>query len=220
VPAPLQGPSPRRPIRVAFCCDPGGEGVIPEVAAAVRQAAAWLADAGYAVEEKEPPEFTAAVELWKAVLGTETRLGMLPAIERHGDRAVQHMARFFELTPPLDLAGFGKGLARRSTLLRAWMLFFEQYPLVLMPVSCAKPFPVAADQGDDDALHRLVSAQRPQFPPAALGLPGISVPTGLADGIPMGVQLIAGRFREDLCLDAAEVIEARAPMPTPIDPRP
>jgi amidase len=35
----------------------------------------------------------------------------------------------------------------------------------------------------------------------------------------MGVQITAGRFREDLCLDAAATIEARAPMPTPIDPR-
>jgi amidase len=33
------------------------------------------------------------------------------------------------------------------------------------------------------------------------------------------VQILAGRFREDLCLDAAEIIEARAPMPTPIEPR-
>jgi len=220
VPAPLHGPPPERPIRVAFCCDPGGAGVEPAVAAAVRQAASWLADAGYAVEEKEPPEFMAAVDLWTAILGTETRLNMLPAIERHGDKAVQHMARFFDRqTPTLDLPAFGKGLACRSTLLRAWMQFFEAYSLVLMPVSCAKPFPAGADQGDDAALDRLVSAQRPQFPPAALGLPGISVPTGLVDGIPMGVQLIAGRFREDLCLDAAEIIEARAPMPTPIDPR-
>ena len=65
-----------------------------------------------------------------------------------------------------------------------------------------------------------MTAQRPQFPPAALGLPGISVPTGIVEGLPMGVQLIAGRFREDLLLDAAEIIEARAPMPTPLDPRP
>jgi amidase len=39
------------------------------------------------------------------------------------------------------------------------------------------------------------------------------------DGLPMGVQIVAPRFREDLLLDAAEIIEARCPMPTPIDPR-
>ena len=220
-PAPLQGLPVKRPIRVAMSADPGGLGVAPSVAAAIRQAAGWLAEAGYVVEEKEPPDFMAAVEAWRTILGTETRLGMLPMIEKYGDKAVQHMARYFDkLTPSLDLPGFGKALASRSTLLRAWMLFFEEYPLVLMPVSCEPPFPAGYDQGDDDTLDRLVTAQRPQFPPACLGLPGISVPTGIVDGLPMGVQLIAGRFREDLLLDAAEIIEARAPMPTPLDPRP
>jgi len=220
VPAPLQGSLPKRPIRVAFSADPGGLGVNPSVAAAIRQASAWLADAGYAVEEKEPPELMRAVDAWRVILGTETRIGVLPQIEKYGDKAVQHMARYFDkVTPSLDLSGWAKELARRSTLLRAWMRFFEDYPIVLMPVFCEPPFPAGYDQGDDDTLNRLVTAQRPQFPPASLGLPGISVPTGIVDGLPMGVQMIAGRFREDLLLDAAEVIEARAPMPTPIDPR-
>ena len=34
----------------------------------------------------------------------------------------------------------------------------------------------------------------------------------------LGVQVIGSRYREDLCLDAAEVIEARHGLPTPIDP--
>ena len=32
-------------------------------------------------------------------------------------------------------------------------------------------------------------------------------PTGLHDGVPLGVQIIGQRFREDLCLDAAQAIE-------------
>jgi amidase len=39
------------------------------------------------------------------------------------------------------------------------------------------------------------------------------------DGLPTGVQITAGRFRENLCLDAAAAVEAAAPMPTPIAPR-
>jgi amidase len=220
VPAPLVGPPAPRPIRVAVCADPGQAGVAPSVAAAVRQAASWLADVGYVVEEVEPPDFMTAVELWETILGTEVRHFMLPSIEKFGDKAVRHVARIMDgRTPSLDLGGFSKALARRSTLLRQWMLFFERHPLMLMPVSCAPPFPVGADQGDEAATARLLSAQRPLFPPALLGLPGISVPTGVVDGLPMGVQILAGRFREDLCLDAAEIIEARAPMPTPIEPR-
>jgi amidase len=47
----------------------------------------------------------------------------------------------------------------------------------------------------------------------------LGVPTGTPEGLPIGVQLVAPRFREDLLLDAAEIIEARCPMQTPIDPR-
>jgi amidase len=221
VPAPLDGPPPPRPIRVAMCVDPGGGGVAPPVAAAVRQAAAWLAEAGYAIEEKEPPHFAEAVDLWHATVGVESRLTMLPLLEKYGDDAVKRMARAFDAqVPGLDLVQFGKALARRSTLLRAWMVFFEDYPLILMPVSCEPPFPNGFDQGGEAALRKLLTGQRAQFPPATLGLPGISVPTGLAGGVPMGVQLIAGRYREDLLLAAAEIIEARGPMATPIDPRP
>jgi amidase len=52
-----------------------------------------------------------------------------------------------------------------------------------------------------------------------LGLPAVAVPTGETGGLPQGVQVIARRFREDLCLEAAAVIEAAAPPLTPIDPR-
>ena len=41
---------------------------------------------------------------------------------------------------------------------------------------------------------------------------------GAPKGLPVGVQVIAGRYREDLALDAAEVIEAQHGLETPIDP--
>lgn len=50
-----------------------------------------------------------------------------------------------------------------------------------------------------------------------LGLPAAVVPTGLANGVPLGVQIIGSRYREDLCLDAAEAIEVQCGLNTPID---
>jgi hypothetical protein len=52
-----------------------------------------------------------------------------------------------------------------------------------------------------------------------LGLPSCAVPVGCDDGLPQGVQLIGVRFREDLLLDAAQAVEDRAPVLTPIQPR-
>jgi amidase len=54
---------------------------------------------------------------------------------------------------------------------------------------------------------------------AALGFPAVSVPTGVVDRLPVGVQLLGRRFREDTIFDAAEVIEARGGVLAPIDLR-
>ena len=43
-----------------------------------------------------------------------------------------------------------------------------------------------------------------------LGLPAGNIPAGFHDGLPIGVQLIGQRWREDWILDACEVIEAQA----------
>ena len=53
---------------------------------------------------------------------------------------------------------------------------------------------------------------------SVMGLPGLAVPIGLAGTIPTGVQVVAGRFREDLIFDAAEVIEAHGTPRTPVSP--
>jgi amidase len=45
---------------------------------------------------------------------------------------------------------------------------------------------------------------------AVLGLPGLSVPTGLSNGLPVGVQIVTSRFREDIALHVGEKIEQAA----------
>lgn len=218
VPAPLEGPPPPRPIRVALTT--GRKDVHPGVAAAVRQAGAWLADAGYAVEETDPPSLAAAAELWSLIVQNEGRRTMLPLIEKLGDTAVKRAAANMALdTPPLDLPGYMAAISRRSTLLREWLLFLERYPIVLMPVSYEPPFPDGLDQESPEAMRRILAAQEPQLAIPILGLPALSVPTGTADGAPVGVQVVASRYREDLCLAAGEVIEARSGLVLPIDPR-
>ena len=112
-----------------------------------------------------------------------------------------------------------KELALRSKYLRAWNEFFEKYPVCLMPSCWKQPFPIDADLHGGNAFMDLADAQSPQLSTPILGLPGVAVSTGLADGLPMGVQLVTARFEEAKALDAAEVIEARAPKVEVIDPK-
>ena len=61
---------------------------------------------------------------------------------------------------------------------------------------------------------------RPVVPANLLGLPSACVPADrdAATGLPIGVLLTGARFRDDLCLDAAEAIEQRLGLHTPIEP--
>jgi len=220
VPAPLTGPALPGPLRVAMTVNCNGQPADPAVVAAVRQAGAWLADAGYVVEEVEPPSLAEAHELWNLIANDEARQFMWPAVQQHGDEGVRRsFGQMLADSPVLSHTDHLRAFAKRSTLIRQWQVFMQRYPLVLGPVSGEPPFPWGWDVDSVESMARVLRAQESQFAVPVLGLPAVSVPTGLAGGLPMGVQLIAPRFREDLVLDAAEVIESRCPPMTPIDPR-
>jgi amidase len=100
---------------------------------------------------------------------------------------------------------------------RKWNEFLSSYPLLLMPASCRMPQPWGADQGTVDEMRELVAAQSPLMAVAAFGLPGISVPTGMSGGLPVGVQLVAASFRELRLLCAASIVERDAETGSALD---
>jgi amidase len=103
-------------------------------------------------------------------------------------------------------------------LTREWQLFFETYAVLLMPVSGELPFPDGLDLRDEASFARVWRAQIPQIGIPFMGLPGLTVSTGLVGRVPVGVQVVSGRYREDLCLLAGEAIEAGGTPSTPVDP--
>jgi amidase len=219
VPAPLVGAPAARPIRVAVTVNAAGIDASPAVADAIRRAAGWLADAGYEVEQVDPPDMAEAAILWDTLAHGEALHMMASAIEELGDDRIRRaFAGMTRNTPRLDAAGHMRALARRTTLIRNWMGFLQRYPLVLGPVCAEPPFPWGLDVDSYEGMDRVLRAQGSQFMVPLLGLPAISAPAGFVDGLPLGVQIIGARFREDMVLEAAEVIEARHPPTTPIDP--
>lgn len=220
VPAPLVGAPPVRPIGVAMTLKAAGQRAHPAVEQAVVRAAGWLRDAGYHVEEVEPPAMDELPQLWDLISRNENLLFIKPAIEKMGDSGIRRsFAMQFGKLPMLDMEAHLRAMAKRTTLIRRWALFMQQYPIVLGPVSAEPPFAQVQDIESQASADKVLLAQGPQFAVPVLGLPAIAAPTGIFDGVPIGVQLIGQRFREDLILEAAEVIEAREPSPAPIDPR-
>ncbi|MBN8890814.1 MAG: amidase [Acetobacteraceae bacterium SCN 69-10] len=217
---PLRHPAPGRPPRVALVAHWPGAAVHPAVAAGLRAAGAALAAAGYVVEEIDPPDLADAAALWMQIAMPDLMTGLAPLAEANGDAGIKRSMELWRaINPPPDPARALAGLARRELILQKWQVFLQDRPLVLMPISAALPYPQDHDLRDAETAARMTVEQGPMLALAVLGLPCVAVPAGLHEGVPLGVQIVAGRFREDLALDAAEVVEAALGLDTPIDPR-
>jgi amidase len=134
------------------------------------------------------------------------------------DEAMGFFREFVSSRGEPSYAGGVELQIRRHMVARAWSEFFTHYPLILGPTWCQPQFAHGADVAPGGS-EMVANTFRFVLPMNLLGLPVACVPTGLANGLPLGVQIIGNRFREDLCLDAAEAIEARLGLITPIDPR-
>ncbi|MBE9604514.1 amidase family protein [Acetobacteraceae bacterium H6797] len=214
VPAPPLASEARsaKPVRVALFAESPDYPIAPAVSEALRQAAKWLEEAGHEVVEAMPPRFAEATNLWSELIITEGQFGLLPMVEEYGDNALRKLwGDVATFTPPLGFANFMAASARRSTILREWQVFLESHPVLLMPTSWQLPYPVDGDQQGAERVKFEMDGLSPLMATAILGLPGLSVPTGTANGLPVGVQLVTARYREALALELGEVIEARAP---------
>ena len=208
VPAPLDGPVMPKPIKVAVTKTPAGIQCDPAVATAIDQAAAHLEAAGYAVEAIDPPHVAEIAEAWRHILNTDLRAMSHGAIREHGSQNINKVIGTYEGdVPQFDMATYVRALADRTRLLREWNRFLEQHPLVLAPVSQVPPFPQDEDLKGPERMKQMMDEQSMLYAINFLGLPSAAVPTGLHNGVPIGVQIIGPRFREDLCLDAAQAIE-------------
>ncbi|WP_372621499.1 amidase family protein [Falsiroseomonas sp.] len=217
VDAPMQGPP--APKRAALCVKPEGMPTAPAVEAALRDAAKRLEAAGWTVEEVPLPPLRGPAKIQAMLWLAESRRGLNKAFAQEDDPDANFVyAQMEALCPEPDLFGFMDGLQKRATFLREWMLFFERYPVAISPVSAELPFRDQSDVESPESFSRIIDAQLTQVGLPLMGLPGLVVTTGLVGRVPVGVQLLAGRYREDLLLEAGAVIEAAGVPATPIDP--
>ena len=218
VPAPTT--LPEQPKRAALTIAPEGMKVDPAVEAALRDAANRLTDAGWQVEEVECPPFREPAMLQATLWLAEFRRGAADAVKKEADPDAMFVyEQMVRLCPEPDMNGILDALQRRATLTRDWQMFLDRYPALLCPVSGELPFPDLLDVQSPDAFDRAMEAQLTQVGLPLMGLPGLTVSTGMTEGnIPVGVQLIGGRYREDTLLAAGEVIEAGGVPALPVDP--
>jgi len=210
VPLGLETGLPKLPRRVAIARDGLGFGLHPSVDQALTTAARALAAAGYEVEELEPPHVRECGDFGFRALMTESLALMRDDMTTHGSGAINrifhdHLAVF----PPFAGDEMLQAMGQRSRFVRDWQLFLEHHPLVLTPFLLHPIHDWNRDAEGVQGAREVLGRGQYSFAINFLGLPAGHVTAGFHEGMPVGVQIVGRRFREDMILDALGAIEAQ-----------
>jgi len=189
-----------------------GMPIAPSVAQALRDATAALTAAGYAVEAVEVPDIVHSGEMALRFLMTELEHLVVPIARRLGSEQINwYFDSWVNGMPPFRTReAFLEAVQARGAILAAWERVLATHPVVLLPQRADRLLEVDEDLRGTEHLRHVLRGYAPSATINLLGLPSAFVPTGLGDGLPTGVQIVASAHREDLCLAAAAAIEARA----------
>jgi amidase len=217
LPVAVTAPVPDRPLRVAVLADPPGGSTDAGIASVIRAAAEHLSAAGHHVTEDTPPQYEESLQLWAALLMADLRAQRELLNMVIGESGRQILDNLEIRVPAMSASEVLNLHPQRFGMLRAWSEFFSAYDVVITPTWAQRAFAHGEDLKPEFS-DQLLETFRPVLPANLLGLPAAVVPGGMADGLPVGVQVIGDRFSDLLCLQAAEQIEAAVGTLTPIDP--
>ena len=207
-------------LKVGFVLRFGDHPIDIEVAALVTKAARQFEKLGCKVEEVPAPfpypdAGRAFVVHWLAAL---QRLLQLYPESRHGEFDPNLLASA-KAGLRYSLQDVVNAQVTRRDLAIAWNLFFDKYDLLLSPAVAVQPFAVGKNlpEGPDGKANALWSPYTSQFNLSRH--PAASVPCGLSrDGLPIGLQIASGHYRDALVLRAAARYAETNPLKFPVLP--
>ncbi|SFU08973.1 amidase family protein [Sedimentitalea nanhaiensis] len=214
VPLPYRGALLDGPIKVGFTKQTFGYDLHPEVSLALDAARDALADAGYIVEEIDPPLLReAGMDGYRALMG-EVRALMGADLRRDGSDTINAIFdTYFQEFPPFEGDELLQVMARRTHYARTWSLFLETYPLVVTPFLPQPFFAPDRDTQGAEGVQEVLGSALYSYAMNFMGLPAGCLPTRLAKlpkgPQPINVQVVGRRWREDLIVNACVAIEHR-----------
>jgi len=221
-------------VRVGLCRDLV-DGCAPDVVARVEEAADALAGAGAKVEELSVPEFGYGLSAYYLIAPAEasSNLARYDGV-RYGLRVDGEDAA--AMNTATRTAGFGAEVKRRVMLgtyalsagyydayyaqaqrvrtlvMQAFDRAYESFDVLLGATAPTTAFDLGAKVDDPMAMYMNDVCT---IPSNLSGHPAVSVPFGQgADGLPVGVQVLAPALQEALLFRVARVVEAHAPAGT------
>ena len=225
-------------LRIAVVTELSGEGYEPGVQARFDEAVALLRELGATVTEVSCPRFAYALPAYYLIAPSEasSNLARFDSVRyglRIGDDGDRGLEEVMSLTRD---AGFGDEVKRRiilgtyalssgyydayygqaqkvrTLITRDFAAAFEQADVLVSPAAPTVAFPLGAKLADPLAMYRQDLAT---IPANLYGGPAMSVPCGLSEGLPVGLQIMAPTMRDDLLYLVGAAFEAARPAPVP-----
>ena len=101
-------------------------------------------------------------------------------------------------------AYYGQAQKVRTMIGQEFAAAFEDFDLLVSPTSPTVAFRIGEKADNPLALYLCDVLT---IPPNMAGLPGLSIPCGLSDGLPVGLQLLGPQFSENLLFRAGHALE-------------
>jgi aspartyl-tRNA(Asn)/glutamyl-tRNA(Gln) amidotransferase subunit A len=101
-------------------------------------------------------------------------------------------------------AYYGQAQKVRTVIAREFAAAFERFDVLVSPTSPTVAFKLGERSENPLAMYL---ADVLTIPPNMAGLPGLSIPCGLSEGLPVGLQLIGAQFSENTLFRAGHALE-------------
>ncbi len=204
-------------LRARWTLDLGFARTDPEVAELAGAAAQELAAAAGLVLDDEPVHFADAVKLWLSAgamdLWLDLEPGMWPGV---ADDLTFYSRQSLEATEDWVIPRFADVKRRREVLTEQMAALFDEIDVLLLPTTAIPAFAAEGPPQQIVAGEEVVGAMATPFTMLAnlCWNPAISVPAGLnADGLPVGLQVVARRHHDEVPLRLARILEQVRPWP-------
>jgi amidase len=185
-------------LRIAFYTDNGLMSPTPDTAAAVKAAVSALAARGAAVNEALPPDIGTSKALWVDLMTADGGAGVRDLLSRLGTERMHPLVEWTQEREAVPAAELMRALARWNDLRSRNLAFFEDFDLIVCPVNSGPATRHGEATRFDYTYHYNL-----------LGWPVAVVRCGQsAEGLPIGVQVVARPWREHVAVAAAFRLEA------------
>jgi aspartyl-tRNA(Asn)/glutamyl-tRNA(Gln) amidotransferase subunit A len=101
-------------------------------------------------------------------------------------------------------AYYGQAQKVRTMLIREHVAAFERFDVLVTPTSPSVAFELGAKTANPLAMYL---SDLLTIPSCMAGLPGLNVPCGLSEGLPVGLQLIGPQFSENMLFRVGHALE-------------